>query len=612
MNKDKKGIIFAIAMLFVMIAAVVFAIVVAYSEPMPTEPSVNESDVTETTQESEVHKETRIGLFETSDIDGYIMDTTGGDKNTFEYRLAYMASIFNKARTSGDYDDVILVDGGDIYMGAPVSNLTEGAALRAAFDNMGYDAVTVGNHEFDWDFNTYSTDVSATLPAYELGSYTGDPSIPVLASTLYNTTNDRRTLMTKDYVIVEKAGYRIALIGYIPDYSSEILSSKMTEYKIHDDLGEFAAHVKEINEAEHPDATVVIGHCDPETLANALDPADVDLVCGGHTHKGLCDTASNGITYIQPEKDAQGYARATIVIDNEGNVRIEDQAYKSIMEVPEFLYDTADNAEYLDPVILDISKVAWEEISEEMNEALGYIDSDVEKKGFIDDVTTTGGNFVTGIMLEYTKGDGVVAAFYNRDGVRKDFITPEGGIYQVSVGDIYAICPFNNRLLIYELSGQELAQQLVNGLIDGNYGDQVSGLTYEYRNNGTAEEPDYEIVSIVLSNGTKVDINGEEAKYKVCVTSYSATLEGSVFEGKEPLYPELEAPVDNQAIIEYLRNRRDKGVTHIPTDNNSRAVCLDPEPVDTQAQDDQTTQDQTQDQTQDAQNQDDQTQQATA
>ena len=74
------------------------------------------------------------------------------------------------------------------------------------------------------------------------------------------------------------------------------------------------------------------------------------------------------------------------------------------------------------------------------------------------------------------------------------------------------------------------------------------------------------------------------------------------------MYPELEAPVDNQAIIEYLRNRRDKGVTHIPTDNNSRAVCLDPEPVDTQTQDDQTTQDQTQD----AQNQDDQTQQATA
>ena len=93
----------------------------------------------------------RIKVFETSDIHGYIIDVTGGKEDAFQYRLAYLAKIFDKARVSGEYDDVLLLDGGDIYQGAPVSNLTKGAVMRAAMDVMDYDAVSLGNHEFDWD-----------------------------------------------------------------------------------------------------------------------------------------------------------------------------------------------------------------------------------------------------------------------------------------------------------------------------------------------------------------------------------------------------------------------------------------------------------------------------
>ena len=94
--------------------------------------------------------EVRIRVFETSDIHGYLLDTSGGDEAAFQYRLAYIAQVVNEARASGDYDDVLLVDGGDIYLGMPVSNLTTGAAVRAALDAMDYDAVALGNHEFDW------------------------------------------------------------------------------------------------------------------------------------------------------------------------------------------------------------------------------------------------------------------------------------------------------------------------------------------------------------------------------------------------------------------------------------------------------------------------------
>lgn len=574
MSKASKyqGPLFAIALVVILFVAVGYTVISVYTDPVPTEPSVELTVPTKT--ETEEVKDTRIVLFETSDIQGKLIDTSSGDKSTFEYRLAYMAKIFNDARASEEFDDVLLVDGGDIYQGTPVSTFTEGAALRAALDHMDYDAVTVGNDEFDWEFTTYAADVSATVPAYELGDFRGDPDIPVIAANLYNADNQRRSLSTKDYVIVEKAGLRIALIGYIPDYSSQISSSKFEEYEIHADLAEFSQRVKEINLTEQPAITIVVAHAAPEAIADALDPADVDLVTGANSNDTVCGFASSGVAYIQTDKDAKGFSRAVLVIDKDGNITFEDLSYTSIVDEPEKLYDTSANAENLDQDIMAISHAAWDSINDQMNEALGYIETSIENQDVISGNTTAGGNFVTSMILEYMKKEGVVAAFYNGGGVCKDFVVPQDGMLQISVGDIYTLCPFNNSLLIYELNGEELARQLANGFVNGDFGDQVSGLTFEYKNNGTEEEPVIEIVSITLSNGTEVDLTDKDTKYKVCITNYSAELEGSVFAGKTPLKPATEAPLDNQAIISVLRDRREKGDIQIPTDHNARGTLV--------------------------------------
>ena len=64
---------------------------------------------------------------------------------------------------------MLLVDGGDLYQGMPVSNMSKGAAVIAALDAMDYDAVALGNHEFDWGVSEYCADADATLPAYRIG-----------------------------------------------------------------------------------------------------------------------------------------------------------------------------------------------------------------------------------------------------------------------------------------------------------------------------------------------------------------------------------------------------------------------------------------------------------
>ena len=63
----------------------------------------------------------------------------------------------------------------------------------------------------------------------------------------------------------------------------------------------------------------------------------------------------------------------------------------------------------------------------------------------------------------------------------------------------------------------------------------------------------------------------------MCTSNYNATVKGSVFEGKTPVIPEAEAPVDHEALIELLRIPRDDGEEHIPTNNDPRGICLNPD-----------------------------------
>ena len=568
---NTKAIIFTVTLLSVMVMLIAGTIFYVYKDPVISETAASEQTV-ETTAETKAVREKRISVYGTSDIQGKLIDSSSGDKMTYQYRLAYMAKTFSDARTSGDYDDVLLVDAGDIYKGDPISNLSEGAALRAAFDKMGYDAVTLGTGDFEWDATRFATDGSATIPSYELGEFTGNPTIPVIASNLYNTSNKSRSLFTKDYVIVEKAGARIALIGYISDVSSQVVSNNMDQFEIHEDLAELAKRVKEIKAAENPLITVVVAHCAADTVAAAMDPADVDLVVGGLTNSGVYGNTENGVAYMQAESDAKGYAHATFVLKSDGTVKIEYMTYVSIMDSAEALYDTSANSENFDPDVLAISRTVVESTSDAMNEALGYIDANVERSAIISGRTTTAGNFLTGLILESMKGQGVVAAFHNCGGMNKDLITPDGGLYQVSAGDIYAVASQDYALLVYELTGEELAKQIANGFANGDYGDQMSGLTFEYKNNGTEEEPVIEVVSITLSDGTKVDVKDQKTKYKVCITNYCAKVPGSVFEGKKPLKDEKDAPIDNQAIIKVLRSRKSGGDVHIPTDNKPRGT----------------------------------------
>lgn len=527
-----------------------------------------------------------IEVFETTDVHGYLVDTSSGNESTFQYRMAYIANVVNEARANAENDAVLLLDGGDIYQGTPVSNLTYGNALRAAFDAMGYDAVSLGNHEFDWDVKAYAADEDGTMPAYEIGEFKGDSNIPVLAYNLYDADTTNRASFVKDYVIVDKAGVKVALVGYIPDYSMDIMTAKISPYDIDPSIEKLNAKIESIVAAENPDVVVVVAHASPRGLANSVNSELVDLVVGGHSHSVSYGVADNGVAYIQGNCQAKGYANAKIQFNTETKeVTVVNPSYVNTTgrDNTQNLFDTEGNTK-LDPTVLAISHASWDAVKDDMSEVLGVADQSITRRAPIGNSSSTiAGNWLAGLMLEATKELNTVVAFTNSGGIRCDLLANEGETTRtVTVGDIYAITPFGNRLYTYDLTGAELAATVENSFKNSNYGDQFSGMVVKYTaepdgkdENGRPVRGARTVVSIVLDDGTVVDIKDNTKTYRVAVNEYCATLPGSVFENKTPVQNVNEAPVDNISAIEALRAIGKANNGKLPLDLTERCVKVE-------------------------------------
>lgn len=542
------------------------------------------------TQEPDYTGWDTIKVFETTDVHGYITDVSSYKEDTFEYRLAYFSKIVNDARNNDAYEDVLLLDTGDIYQGTPHSNLTYGAAMRAAYDQMDYDAVGLGNHEFDWDVKTYATDAKGTMAPYEIGSYKGDSDIPVLMSNLYYKDSGERVEFTQDYTIVDKGNYKVGIVGWADDYSADIKASQIAPYTIDDNREKLKELAEEVD--KKADIVVVLAHSDPKSIAEEMDPEVVDLVAGGHTHKNVNGTAENGIDYMQGNCYAYGYSTAEIKVNPETkDVEVTTPEFKDISPKGgdhSYLYYNNGNNTQLDPEVTKISQAAWDAVKGEMYEVLGTVDQSITRD-FIDKTNGTSsiaGNWLADMMLEATKDQNTVAAFANRGGIRANLEMAEGASSRdITVADIYTISPFGNRILTFAITGQQMAQQLERALIGlnpeigidtdvayqaSNLGDQFAGITATYK----VVDGGIKVLSIMTDDGQMIDVNDTTKTYNVCVNEYCATLDGSVFKGMTPLVPMDEAPVDNLSTIAALREHRDTEGLNIELDTTVHTLTL--------------------------------------
>ncbi|OGR96625.1 MAG: hypothetical protein A2V88_01885, partial [Elusimicrobia bacterium RBG_16_66_12] len=251
----------------------------------------------------------RIRVYHTNDIHGWIMPRP--DKLQPERLVggaAALASFIGK-----ETGPKLVLDAGDWWQGTPEGSLSKGEAVAEVFNAIGYDALVVGNHEYD----SGSADLIALI---------GKMKAPVLSANTY-TADGQRASWVKSWIIKEVAGVKVGIFGLTTTNMPRLAFPKNIEgLKFRREVDEGKEAVRALKRAG-AEVVIAVTHIGLEeegkvrfegdqTLAREV--GGIDLVVGGHSHTTLMRPlrdASNGTMIVQAGCYLVRAGRATLTID---------------------------------------------------------------------------------------------------------------------------------------------------------------------------------------------------------------------------------------------------------------------------------------------------------
>lgn len=481
--------------------------------------------------------EYQLTVLHTNDVHARIDQFDSGANSCDEEELAADECFGGVARRKtivdqvrGEGGNVILLDGGDQFQGTLFYNQYKGGAAQEMMNALAYDAMTVGNHEFD--------DGPGTLASFISGL-----NFPVVSANIDASADPGLAGKIEAYTIVEVNDEQIGVVGYTTE-DTAILSSPGPNVVFNEIESSVQAAVDELA-GQGIDKIVAVSHAGfdrDRQVAAAV--TGLDVIVAGHTNTYLSNT------------DAEAAGPYPVAInDPDGNpvLLVSDYAYGKYLGRLDVTFDENGvvSAYEGNPILLDNS-VAQDAaiqarvdalaapLEELMNKTVGSaavdLDGDRASCRFGE---CTMGNLITDAMLWQTQGEGTQIAFQNGGGIRASI---EAG--DVTVGDVLTVLPFGNLISTFELTGAEVVEALENGVSRAenpeNEGTgrfaQVTGLRYAWN---PAQPVGERIVSVEVQNAdgsySPIDL---AATYKVAANDFmrNGGDDYAVFEGARNVY----------------------------------------------------------------------------
>jgi 5'-nucleotidase len=224
-----------------------------------------------------VTSDKKITILHTNDTHSHI-DPIRGGRNDGRGGVARRKSIIDTVRSENP--NTLLLDCGDIFQGTPYFNFYGGELEIKLMSMMGYDAATIGNHDFDNGIDG----LYAQLPH-------ADFDFVISNYDFSNTILDGKTLQNR---VIEKDGIRIGLFG-IGIQLQGLVDPKMFKETIYNDPFEVAKdQARILREEKNCDLVVCMSHLGysydhdkASDLSLAAATSGIDLIIGGHTHTFL-------------------------------------------------------------------------------------------------------------------------------------------------------------------------------------------------------------------------------------------------------------------------------------------------------------------------------------
>lgn len=263
-----------------------------------------------------------LTVLATTDLHGNVYPYDYLTGREVQLGLAKAATIIKRVRTTAAHN--LLVDCGDTVQGTPLAYVAarfrphQPHPVIAAMNALGYDAMVVGNHEFNFGLET-------------LWRLKAEAWFPWLAANLSSYYHDSRAF--PPYVIREVGGVRVAILGLV---TSAVPRWEVAEhyrgYRFHDLLETARRYVPKLR--RRADVVLILAHAglgrEPETGKSQARSAEeavvwdiaeqvpgIDAVIFGHSHSELSGLRVNGALLVQPKYWAQSVAELRITVQRD-------------------------------------------------------------------------------------------------------------------------------------------------------------------------------------------------------------------------------------------------------------------------------------------------------
>ena len=357
---------------------------------------------------------------------------------------AYLAYEVNKLRKE---KPSLLLAAGDMIQGNSWANLSKGKSSIALMNLMHFDAMVVGNHEFDFGQKVLTKRIAQAR-------------FPVLAANVEGFKDG-----LKPWVIKKIKGVKVGIIGVVtPDTPESTHPRNVAGLKFLPPAVAVQKYLPLLK--KKTDLVIVLSHIGYQADRRlAAQVPGINVIVGGHSHTKLIQPAVVGHTIIV---QAWEHAKALGVLDltlKDGKIEKFSGHLEMIKPVPG----------RKDQAVARLVKKYENRVNQVLGQKIGVAEVDLDGE-HVRQRETNLGDFLADI---FRKTAGADAAIINGGGIRTSI--PKG---EITFKEVYAVLPFNNYLVAIKLTGKQIKEALEHGVSGVEEGagrfPQVSGISFTY------------------------------------------------------------------------------------------------------------------------------------
>lgn len=253
-------------------------------------------------------KTTKIVILHTNDTHSQVEPIESSNMGGYARRLGVINQIRKEEK------NVLLFDAGDFLQGTPYFNFYSGNVEARAMKMMGYDAVTLGNHEFDNGMDS-------------LVKVLDNTRLPVVVAN-YNIESTRLRPYVEPYLVIKKGGLRIGVFGIGVNLNGLAFQKNFEGVELLDPVQSALSTSDFLKNKLKCDLVVCLSHLGISSLDSsptdydlAAKSKDIDVIIGGHSHKILVNesaknSAGKDVIIAQMGKSGMNLGRIDLTFES--------------------------------------------------------------------------------------------------------------------------------------------------------------------------------------------------------------------------------------------------------------------------------------------------------